>query len=88
MTTGQLPFEWETPLAVAMKHKSETPLEPISLNPQIPYELNQLILKCIEKDRENRVQDTTDILKSLSLFKISLINKFFTIPTIKQECVC
>ncbi|MCJ7579958.1 MAG: serine/threonine protein kinase, partial [Candidatus Aminicenantes bacterium] len=43
MVTGQLPFKGDTPLAVAMKQKGETPRDPGELNPQIPAELSRLI---------------------------------------------
>ncbi len=54
MVTGRVPFEGETPLAIAMKHKGEVPKSPKTLNPQISDALNQVILKCLEKDRERR----------------------------------
>jgi serine/threonine protein kinase len=62
MTTGRLPFEADTPIAVGMKHKSETPIDPRELNSQIPNELNQVILKCLEKDKEKRYQSAKDLL--------------------------
>ncbi|HEX9901989.1 MAG TPA: protein kinase [Acidobacteriota bacterium] len=56
MVTGRLPFEGETPLSVAMKHKAEKPRSPKDLNPHIPEALNRVILKCLEKDKEKRFQ--------------------------------
>ncbi|MFB0564711.1 MAG: protein kinase, partial [Candidatus Aminicenantaceae bacterium] len=56
MVTGQLPFEGDTPLSVAMKHKGDIPKNPKELNPQIPEDLNVLILKCLEKEKESRFQ--------------------------------
>jgi serine/threonine protein kinase len=47
MVTGRVPFEGETPLGIAMKHKSETPRHPEELNTQIPEDLSRLILKCL-----------------------------------------
>jgi len=61
MATGQLPFEGDTPLAVAMKHKGEPPKNPQELNPQIPDDLSQVILKCMHKEKENRYQSTMDL---------------------------
>jgi serine/threonine protein kinase/Tfp pilus assembly protein PilF len=57
MLTGRVPFEGDTPLAVAVKHKSEPPPDPRVLNAQIPSDLGRLVLKCLEKDRANRYQD-------------------------------
>ena len=61
MTTGQLPFEGETSLAVAMKHKGETPKNPKEINRQIPEDLSCVILKCLEKERENRYQSAKEL---------------------------
>ncbi len=65
MVTGRAPFEGESPLAVAMKHKSETPPDPRKLNPQIPAELGQLILKCLEKERTHRFPSAEEFLSAL-----------------------
>ncbi len=66
MVTGRLPFEGETPLSIAMKHKGETPTDPKELNPQIPGDLSLLILKCMEKDKENRYQDAEELCLELT----------------------
>jgi TolB-like protein/tRNA A-37 threonylcarbamoyl transferase component Bud32/Tfp pilus assembly protein PilF len=65
MLTGAPPFEGETPLVVAMKHKTERPLDPRQLNPQIPEAFSRLILRCLEKDREKRYPTAEDILAEL-----------------------
>ncbi|TET73790.1 MAG: serine/threonine protein kinase [Candidatus Aminicenantes bacterium] len=66
MLTGDLPFEGKTPLSVALKHKTEIPREPKEFNPQIPDELNQLVMRCLEKKREKRFQNTAEILNELT----------------------
>jgi serine/threonine protein kinase/Tfp pilus assembly protein PilF len=65
MVTGRLPFEGETPLAIAMKHKNETPQDPKKLNPQLPQELSRVILNCLEKDKEKRYQSAEQIFSEL-----------------------
>jgi serine/threonine protein kinase/Tfp pilus assembly protein PilF len=65
MVTGQLPFEGETPLSVAMKQKSEKPREPKELNPHIAEDINHLILKCMEKAKEKRYQTPDELLRDL-----------------------
>jgi len=77
MVTGQLPFEGDTPLSVAMKHKAETPTNPRELNPQIPGDLSQLILKCLEKDKDSRYQDAEEL-------RLELTNIEMSIPTIER----
>ncbi|MFC2141894.1 protein kinase [Acidobacteriota bacterium] len=66
MVTGQLPFEGDTPLAVAMKHKGEPPKDPQELNPQIPEDLSRVILRCLEKDKEDRFQNAGDVRSELT----------------------
>jgi serine/threonine protein kinase/Tfp pilus assembly protein PilF len=65
MLTGQLPFEGDTPLSIAMKQKGEIPKDPKELNPQIPDELSNLILKCLEKEKEKRFQSTEEIIAEM-----------------------
>ncbi len=65
MATGQIPFEGETPLSVALKHKSELPPEPKILNSQIPEQLNRVIIKCLEKERNRRYQTVNELLSDL-----------------------
>ncbi len=72
MVTGQLPFEGDTPLAVAMKHKGEIPRDPGELNLQIPEELSQIILKCLEKDKEKRYQTAGEVRVELSSIEKSM----------------
>jgi len=66
MVTGQLPFEGDTPFAVGVKHKSEAPKDPKETNPQISDDLDRLILKCLEKGKENRYQDAGEVRSELS----------------------
>ncbi|MCK4782245.1 MAG: PD40 domain-containing protein, partial [Desulfobacteraceae bacterium] len=66
LVTGQRPFEGNTPLSIAMKHKGETPDEPQKLNPQIPGDLNQLILECLAKDKEDRYQSCSELYSELT----------------------
>jgi serine/threonine protein kinase/tetratricopeptide (TPR) repeat protein len=65
MLTGRPPFEGETPISVAMKHKSLKPPHPAKFNAQIPAHLSQIIMTCLEKDRENRYQSADQLLAEL-----------------------
>ncbi len=66
MVTGRVPFEGETPLGIAMKHKSEMPKDPRKLNSQIPEDFSQVILRCMEKDREKRYQSAGELRSELT----------------------
>jgi serine/threonine protein kinase len=63
--TGKVPFEGDTPLSIAIKHKTETPPDPRKLNPQIPEDLDRLILKCLEKEKGKRYQTASEIMAEL-----------------------
>jgi serine/threonine protein kinase/tetratricopeptide (TPR) repeat protein len=66
MVTGRVPFAGDTPLSVAMKHKSEPPPSPRDLNAQIPPPLSRIILRCLEKDPARRFQTAGELLTELS----------------------
>ena len=61
MLTARVPFEGDTPLTVGVKQKTKTPKDPKFYNELIPDDLNQLILKCLEKEKENRYQGTEEL---------------------------
>lgn len=65
MVTGRLPFEGESPIAVALKHIQELPQKPSELNPRISKSINDIILKCMEKDVNHRYASMTEIIGDL-----------------------
>jgi len=65
MVTGRVPFQGDSAMSVALKHKTETPVNPMELNAQVPESLSRLIHKCIEKDKEQRYQRAEDVLSDL-----------------------
>jgi len=65
MVTGKVPFEGETPLSIAMKHKGEAPRDPKELNSQITDDLSSVILNCLEKDKEKRYQSAEEVRSEL-----------------------
>ncbi|MFC2158425.1 protein kinase [Acidobacteriota bacterium] len=66
MVTGGVPFEGETPFSVGVMQKSELPKKPKEINPQIPEDLNQVILKCLEKEKDKRYQSTGELFSELT----------------------
>jgi serine/threonine protein kinase len=65
MLTDKLPFEADTTLALALLHKTYRPPNPSTLNPRVSRELGQVILKCLEVEREKRYQTAQDLLADL-----------------------
>jgi serine/threonine protein kinase/predicted Zn-dependent protease len=72
MLTGRIPFEGETPISVAMKHKSEKPLDPAKFNPQLSLDVSRIILTCLEKQREKRYQSADKLLAALNAIEEGL----------------
>jgi serine/threonine protein kinase/Flp pilus assembly protein TadD len=65
MVTGRVPFEGDTPFTVGVKHKSEIPQNPKEINSQIPDTLNNVIFKCLEKEKEKRYQSIGELRSEL-----------------------
>jgi eukaryotic-like serine/threonine-protein kinase len=85
MVTGRVPFEGETPLSVAMKHKGEKPKDPKEWNPQLPAPLSRLILKCLEKDKEKRHQTAEELLLEIEAVKKGIVGTTIEKPTKKAR---
>jgi len=65
MVTGRVPFEGDTPFTIGVKHKSELPQNPKELNAQLPDDLNRVILRCLEKDKDSRYQSAGEVRSEL-----------------------
>jgi TolB-like protein/Tfp pilus assembly protein PilF len=65
MVTERTPFEGDTALSIALKHKTQAPPEPREFNAQIPEDLSRVIFKCLEKDKEKRYQRAEEVLSEL-----------------------
>jgi len=61
MATGRLPFEGETVGAVFDRILNRAPLPVSGLNPAAPAELERIVNRCLEKDRERRYQRAVEI---------------------------
>jgi len=83
MLTGRVPFDGSTPISIAVKQKNQIPREPRELNTQIPEQLNELILKCMEKKRERRYQKAEDVHHDLKLIEDELPTTDRIIPARK-----
>ncbi|HEX8814470.1 MAG TPA: protein kinase [Terriglobales bacterium] len=65
MVTAALPFRGETTGTIFEAILNRAPTQPVRINPEVPAELERIIDKALEKDREVRYQHATDMLADL-----------------------
>ncbi|MBO5105398.1 MAG: Stk1 family PASTA domain-containing Ser/Thr kinase [Clostridia bacterium] len=69
MLTGNLPFEAESAVSVAIMQLQTEPKLPTHINPLIPLGLEQITMKAMQKDTQNRYKSAAEMLRDLEQFK-------------------
>jgi len=69
MSTGQLPFRGESTGLIFESILNRAPVPAVQLNPDVAPELERIIAKCLEKDRELRYQHASEIRTDLQRLK-------------------
>ncbi|WP_088187624.1 Stk1 family PASTA domain-containing Ser/Thr kinase [Desulfosporosinus sp. FKA] len=68
LVTGQVPYDGETPIAIALKHLQEQPTLPSKLNPRVEKEFEGVIMRAIAKSPEQRYTSAKELLEDLNHF--------------------
>ncbi|AKF09629.1 serine/threonine-protein kinase [Sandaracinus amylolyticus] len=65
MVTGALPFDYEYPGDLLVKHVTEQPIPPTQRRPEVPGPVEALVLRCLVKDPQDRFRDAYHFLSEL-----------------------
>ena len=84
MVTGQVPFDGDSTVSVAIKHLQEEITPPSELIPDIPYSLEQIILKCTQKNSERRYKNTDDLIRDMKRSLVDPDGDFVVIPPLRN----
>ncbi len=61
LLTGAVPFSGDTPVEIAMKHISETPKPPSTKRPEVPHDLDMVVVRALAKDPSERYQSAEEM---------------------------
>ncbi len=84
MVTGQVPFDGDSTVSVAIKHLQEEITPPSDIVGDIPYSLEQIILKCTQKNSERRYSGTTPLIQDLKRSLVNPEGDFVVIPPLRN----
>ncbi len=71
MLTSDLPFRGASSIDITLKHINEKPIEPSILVDNIPPKIEKIVMKCLEKDPENRYKDASELREDIQNFLYS-----------------
>jgi eukaryotic-like serine/threonine-protein kinase len=71
MITGKVPFEGESPISVALKHLQEDITPPSELGIEVPFFLERIINKTLQKNQSSRFNNATELLVDLNQWRKS-----------------
>lgn len=85
MLTGQLPFNSNDPTELARQHREAAPTPPRRLNPSIPVELEQIILKVLSKEPSARYRSADQLGRILMNFTAQADTGSNSVPTLASQ---
>ena len=75
LLTGVTPYDSESEFEMMQAHTNRKPIPPRTLNPEVPVDLNNVILKALEKDARNRFGSAEDFKRCLLLLREHIGNE-------------
>jgi serine/threonine-protein kinase len=69
MLTGQLPFDSETAIGIAMRHVNDPAPDPAEIDPNIPHEVADIILRALSKDPTHRFPTAGEFARVLTAWR-------------------
>src|SRR5918997_1567777 len=72
MLTGELPYDADTPIGIAMKHVNGHVRPPQELNPSVPDGINAITLRLLAKNPEDRYGSDAELIDDLERFGAGL----------------
>ena len=85
MVTGRVPFDGDTTVAIAIKHLQEEMVPPSVYTPDLPYSLEQIILKCTQKSVDRRYGRMEDVIADLKHSLIDPQGDFVKLATVDTD---
>ena len=71
LLTGRVPFPGEQPLKVLMAHVSQPLQKPSELRPDIPEDLERIVIQCLEKKPDDRPQSAHELARALAACEVA-----------------
>ena len=65
LLTGKIPFQADTMFATLLKRTQERAIPPVKEDPRVPRFLSDVVLKCLETERQHRYQKASEVLEDL-----------------------
>ncbi len=85
MVTGRVPFDGDTTVAIAIKHLQEEMVPPSVYAEELPYSLEQIILKCTQKSVNRRYGKMEDVIADLKHSLIEPQGDFVKLSSVDNE---
>lgn len=68
LLTGQVPFTGSSPVAIAYRHVKDPPVPPSRVNPEVPADLEAIVLRLLAKNPDNRYASARELGDDLIRF--------------------